>query len=94
MKKLGFEELDQISGGTTAETAELLELIKANPELNRTYNCGLKFHNGNVNYAVEYVLYMRFEFNADLFEDEGNLYGYSFGKRRTHAEVCEMLKNF
>ena len=94
MKKLSFEELDQISGGTTAETAELLELIKANPELNRTYNNGLKFHDGNVNHAVEYVLYMRFEFNADLFENEDNLYGYSFGKRRTHAEVCEMLKNF
>ena len=46
MKKLSFEELDQISGGTTAETAELLELIKANPELNRTYNSGLKFHDG------------------------------------------------
>ena len=57
MKKLNFEELNQISGGTTAENAELLEIIQANPELNRIYNNGLKFHDGNVRHAIEYVIY-------------------------------------
>ena len=56
MKKLNFEELNQISGGTTAENAELLEIIQANPELNRIYNNGLKFHDGNVRHAIEYIV--------------------------------------
>ena len=94
MKKLNFEELNQISGGTTAENAELLEIIQANSELNRIYNNGLKFHDGNVNHAIEYVIYLKFGFTPDLFEGEDNLYGSSFGKRRTHSEVCEMLKSY
>ena len=93
-RTLNIEELNQISGGTAAQNNELLELIQANPELNRIYKNGLKFHDGNVRHAIEYVFYMKFNLSPDLFDEYDNIYGSSFGQSLTHSDMCDMLRNF
>ena len=99
MKKLDFNELSNISGGTTAQTYELISLMEENPKLNEELENGLIWAKGDYNGALEYALYMTFRIEPVLFETKGNSYRkYKSGSYEvtniSHNEMCEMIKNY